>query len=363
MEQTYYIGIDLDDTCAVVSYYLKGMKEPETLSPVAGSEKYQIPVEGSLRTKENLVAIFKKLLLMASRLGNPALPDCLAVTIGNLDPETAHLIGQAVAELGLPKEDLLLFDRRECFYYYVYSQKEELFLHDVMLFDYREEMVRSCFMHRNMRTVPQTIEITGQAYQMEGEPSDAMFAAFAKSFLDGKICSSVFLTGDGFEGEWMKQSLVVLCRGRKAFIGKNLYAKGACYGAIVRRGQVSWPYLYLGENEMKINVGIRARVHGEMGYDTLIEGGESRYEASGECEAVLKHTDEIEVWIQHLTSGKEKHETLKLTDLSGGAEAVTRIRIEARPRTDCEVELTVRDLGFGEIRKSHDQTWSYTVSI
>lgn len=117
MEQTYYIGIDLDDTCAVVSYYLKGMKEPETLSPVAGSEKYQIPVDGSMHTKENLTAIFKKLLLMASRLGNPTLPDCLAVTIGQLDPKTAHLIAEAVAELGLPKENLLLFDRRECFYY------------------------------------------------------------------------------------------------------------------------------------------------------------------------------------------------------------------------------------------------------
>lgn len=363
MEQTYYIGIDLDDTCAVVSYYLKGMKEPETLSPVAGSEKYQIPVDGSMRTKENLTAIFKKLLLMASRLGNPTLPDCLAVTIGQLDPKTAHLIGQAVAEIGLPKENLLLFDRRECFYYYVYSQKEELFLHDVMLFDYRDEVVRSCFMHRNTRTVPQTIEITGQEYQMEGEPSDTAFAAFAKSSLDGKICSSVFLSGDGFEGEWMKQSLVVLCRGRKAFIGKNLYAKGACYGAIVRRGKTPWPYLYLGENEMKINVGIRARVHGEIVYYTLIEGGESRYEARGECEAVLKHTDEIEVWCQHLTSGKEKREPLKLTNLPGGTDAVTRIRIEAKPLTDCEVELTVRDLGFGEIRKSHDQTWTYTVSV
>ena len=43
-EQCYYIGIDMDDRNAVISYYKAGMREPETLSTIAGSEIYQIPV-------------------------------------------------------------------------------------------------------------------------------------------------------------------------------------------------------------------------------------------------------------------------------------------------------------------------------
>ena len=31
-EQCYYIGIDMDDRNAVISYYKAGMREPETLS-------------------------------------------------------------------------------------------------------------------------------------------------------------------------------------------------------------------------------------------------------------------------------------------------------------------------------------------
>ena len=44
MENRFYLGIDLDDENAVVSYYELNMKEPETLSMVAGSEVFQIPV-------------------------------------------------------------------------------------------------------------------------------------------------------------------------------------------------------------------------------------------------------------------------------------------------------------------------------
>ena len=37
------IGIDLNDRYAMISYYQLNMKEPETVSPIAGSEVYQIP--------------------------------------------------------------------------------------------------------------------------------------------------------------------------------------------------------------------------------------------------------------------------------------------------------------------------------
>ena len=125
-EQCYYIGIDMDDDNAVISYYKSGMREPETLSMIAGSEIYQIPValvkkrgigqwfigeeakkmallqneevidhllsgaiekkqvtiENAVFEKEDLFVLYiKKLILFASRLGNPGLPDCLVVTV------------------------------------------------------------------------------------------------------------------------------------------------------------------------------------------------------------------------------------------------------------------------------------------
>ena len=39
-----YVGIDLNDKYAMISYYMEGMSEPGTFSMVTGNEVYQIPV-------------------------------------------------------------------------------------------------------------------------------------------------------------------------------------------------------------------------------------------------------------------------------------------------------------------------------
>ena len=41
---SYYIGIDLNDSYAMVSYFQQNMKEPETVSTVASSKEFQIPL-------------------------------------------------------------------------------------------------------------------------------------------------------------------------------------------------------------------------------------------------------------------------------------------------------------------------------
>ena len=44
--------------------------------------------------------------------------------------------------------------------------------------------------------------------------------------------SSLFLVGEGFDREWAKASIPVLCRNHcHVFYGNNLFAKGACYAA------------------------------------------------------------------------------------------------------------------------------------
>ena len=46
-------------------------------------------------------------------------------------------------------------DAKESFYYFVYNQKQEIWLHDFFLFDCRGDGVRCCATVRDTRTVPQ----------------------------------------------------------------------------------------------------------------------------------------------------------------------------------------------------------------
>ena len=247
-EQCYYIGIDMDDRNAVISYYKAGMREPETLSTIAGSEIYQIPValikkrgigqwfigeeakkmaliqnedvighlldnalakkqvtvENIVYEAEELFALYiKKLLLLASRLGNPGLPDCLVITVEALSRELTELFGKVAEDLGLGRSQLILQDRKESFYYFVYNQKQELWLHDIFLFDCRGDEVRCCATVRDTRTVPQMVTITEEVHALDGTHKDESFYKILLDSFHGHICSSVYLVGDGFDGDWM----------------------------------------------------------------------------------------------------------------------------------------------------------------
>ena len=96
-----------------------------------------------------------------------------------------------------------------------------------------------------------------------------------------RIVSSVYLVGDGFDGDWMKNSVKIMCSGRRAFIGKNLFCKGACYAAAIRDRQNLWPYIYMGENEMKFNLSLKVKEKGNVAFYNLISAGKNWFEAKG----------------------------------------------------------------------------------
>lgn len=194
---------------------------------------------------------------------------------------------------------------------------------------------------------------------MNADSRDENFLGILKDCFRGHIVSSVYLTGDGFDGDWMKQSVAFLCQGRRAFVGKNLYSKGACYAALCSEQQENWDYVYLGDNEMKVNVSLKVRNMGKAEFYTLISAGDNWYETQGMCEVILAGTPEIDFWLQPPGSREAKVEKLKLLDLPERPDKATRLRITAKPVSDTKVWIQIRDLGFGELFKSSDKVWDY----
>lgn len=161
----------------------------------------------------------------------------------------------------------------------------------------------------------------------------------------------------------MKQSVAFLCQGRRAFVGKNLYSKGACYAALCSEQQENWDYVYLGDNEMKVNVSLKVRNMGKAEFYTLISAGDNWYETQGMCEVILAGTPEIDFWLQPPGSREAKVEKLKLLDLPERPDKATRLRITAKPVSDTKVWIQIRDLGFGELFKSSDKVWDYRMEF
>ena len=173
----------------------------------------------------------------------------------------------------------------------------------------------------------------------------------------------MYLLGDGFDGEWMKNSLNYLCKGRRAFLGKNLFSKGACYAAFAREEKEDWPFIYMGENEMKFNLSLKVKDHGKMAFYNLISAGRNWFETKGQCELILSETSEIDFWKQLPNSREAKIETIELTDLPKRPKRTTRVRVTAKPVSDDRIEIEIKDLGFGDFFRGTDKVWKYTMSM
>jgi hypothetical protein len=274
-----------------------------------------------------------------------------------------ELMNHVIQKLGIDSQRLTLIDRNECFYYYALSGKPELFLYNVALFDYTGTNVISCVMNRNQSTRHQLITLDVESHGDIAEDKDAMFDEIIADTFGSKLFSSVYLVGDGFDGDWMKASLTRLCKGRKVFLGKNLYSKGACYAGYIKDGKRDWPFIFIGDNDLKLNLSIKILENNVMKFVTLIDAGESWYDSKGECEVILDGEPEIEFYIQRPESREAHTEVLELTDLPKRENRTTRLRIEARPISDIAVSISITDLGFGEITPSSGKTWVHTISL
>ena len=403
-----YIGIDLSDKCAMVSFYQEHMQEPETASAIAGSENFYIPtllakrkglgqwyygddarkmakttevicIDALLRRAVNnetiriedesyesweLLGLFlKKVMELPMKLGNVTSCDRLILTVERLSRENMEVFWKIAPKLGLRPDQFMVIDHKESFYYFALSQTEDLWIHDVYMFENDGENLHYYGLKRNMRTTPQVVSIKESVRMPLEMDKDEEFLRMLQKAFENQIVSSVYLVGEGFQGNWMKNSLTYLCRGRRVFVGNNLFSKGACYAGYVRDHEERWRCIYMGENEMKFNLSIKTKDKGNLSFHTLITAGKNWFETKGQCEIILSGTPEIDFWKQLPNSREAVIETLELTDLPQRPDRTTRLRITVTPVADDKVEVEIKDLGFGEIFRATDKVWKCTMTM
>ncbi|SFI00422.1 hypothetical protein SAMN04487830_11733 [Pseudobutyrivibrio sp. OR37] len=406
--QGAYVGIDINSRNTVLSIYKSNMDEPTTVSTVLGEENYSIPTvlakrngmgqwffgeEAILKSrvkeavmvedlfnlalrgqqvfldsetyqaKDLLVIYFNKLFSIPGPMAAMGEIEKLIICVEQVNLEVMELMNYVASMLKIDSKRIMLIDRNECFYYYALSGKPELFLYSVALFDYSGSNMVSVVMNRNQTTRPQLITLDVVNHGDINENKDEMFDEIIADTFGSKLFSSVYLVGDGFDGDWMKVSLSRLCKGRKVFLGKNLYSKGACYAGYVKDGKRDWPFIFIGDNDLKLNLSIKILENNVMKFFTLIDAGQSWYDAKGECEVILDGEPEIEFYLQRPESREVHTDLLELSDLPKRENRTTRLRIEARPVSDVAISIVITDLGFGEITPASGKSWTHTISL
>lgn len=415
------IGYDLEDDFSQISYAV-GDGEAQTLSLVAGTENYNIPtvlckregvnqwfygrealryaqekqgilvknllslavdgemvqIEGKSFDPVVLLTLFvKRSMGLLAQISASEKIDMIMFTCRELNHRTLEVLSQVAVGIKLKPEQVFFQSHTESFYNYMIHQPEELWTRQVLLCDYRENRVQVYCMECNQRTTPIVAYISSDTYPfLSFEPMpesetmrrekmerlDREFASLAEQICSGRMISSVYLIGENYTEEWMKDSLRILCKGRRVFQGNNLYSKGACYGMQERlsASEAGKSHVFLGNDKLKANVGMKILRRGEESYYALLDAGVNWFEAKQTMECYLQDGREIEFVITPLIGKNVRRAKIALDDLPG---RISRLRLQLYMKEENTMVVEIQDLGFGEIRPLTGHSWQEEISL
>lgn len=276
-----------------------------------------------------------------------------------------------IQSAGIPESVICVQDHLESFVHFVVHQEPELWNHAVVLFTLEQGVLKSYEMIMKRQTRPYLVQVyPGPLKVFDGNDGmDEAFAELAMNYFRKKLVSSVFLSGEEFEGNWMKRSLKVLCAGRRVFQGKNLFSKGACYAALEfakekrESGGGEVPFIYLGERNTKSFIGILTEAKIGRECREVMPAGLFWRTCRVVCEVMADDTEEIGLVVQSAYTGESRQEVIPIPGLPRRPKRTTRLKITFTCKNVGCCHVLVEDIGFGEFFAPSGLSWEKDIPI
>ncbi len=405
------IGIDFGKIESQLCYYDRKAKEPVSLSMKVGTSQYEFPTcicrsmeqdvwyfgrEAAYYAEEQggvliedlydicrgskavqvgpeekepweLMGIFLTRVLKALGTVEPVKhTKCLVITVERLTGNMVENLQKACEKIGFSRENYMLQDYSESFYYYTLCQKQEYWSRSVGWYAFDQDYIRfrRLSMTNNTKPVLVTLEKPVCAtLSAETAKRDMEFYRFIQDTLGTTMYSSILLTGNGFHQEWAVKSVGLLCKHqRKVFYGNNLFAKGACYTAKERLEDKNLRrYLYLSDALVKYNIGMEMMIMGSPAYYPIIQAGKNWYECRTVFELILDDTDQLTFFISPMQSNDKQKVSMSLPGLPPRPNRTTRLQVCLECQSETVCKITVKDMGFGEMYPSSKKMWTETI--
>jgi hypothetical protein len=297
----------------------------------------------------------------------------LVVTVRNTQPVLVDVIYEALSLLGIEKDRALVLSHAGSYLYYALNQDRSLWQNDVGLFDFSEEGLQFYQIRMNRRTKPMiaglvktdyTDTLSYELLKVMGSSASYTFENIANTVLFKQIISTLYFTGNGFEGGWADDIIKSLCVGRRVFMGQNLFTKGACYAAKELSGDKKLNDIILMNDDM-ITSSILLRVYVDTKYQEvpLTGAGETWYEVNKSIEVIPDGEIELEVIIKKIMSGEIVREKVLLNQLPERPNRMTRLEINLTCKDKSAGIITIKDLGFGEIYPETEWMMEFMIEI
>ncbi len=383
-----FVGYDLGERYTQISYCLFGESDVETVAPVVGTKQYNIPfmlckrkgtnqwlygkeavksageetmcpvddilnlakkgteieLDGETYDPVALLTLFvRKSLGLMSFIVPVEHIGALLFTVDRMDDRMVDILLQVAANLQVKTEHIYFQNHTESLYSFMLYQPSELWAYQVVVCEHDGRYLKE------------------DAFRV----ADERFLGILERLCEGRIVSSAYLLGDGFREEWHKKSLQFLCRNRRVFQGNNLYSRGAVYSLLEKfdASEAGKTHIFLGEDKLKANIGMRVLRQGKESYYALLDAGENWYELHKSCEIFLGREKEVSFVITPLNGKNVETKTIPLAGARETGAPFTRYALDVAMASADTVQVSVTDLGLGEFFPASGQKWEESFQI
>lgn len=287
----------------------------------------------------------------------------ICVTIPDYRYDEISAVKDTIVKWGAADGRWKVLSRVESFAYYAYRQKSELHSAGVALLDYTSEGIRCDYLavrkNDNVNYLLQEhtgytsdilkeAAVSGELTQAENE-----LCTFAEEYFSKRHVSAAYLTGTGFDVEKLPERFArLMVTRRKAFVGQNLFAKGACFAAMeILKPEVFKNVVMLLDNHVKCGIEIDISSYGKPMRFRMVRPGTDWYSARRTVECIL---DDIRSITFKIITPENKYydEVVDISEIPFREGKTTRISMSVSFTDADTCNITITDLGFGDFVKS-----------
>lgn len=288
----------------------------------------------------------------------------LVISVEEANDTLNQCIYTALEALGIGRDRVVVKSHAVAAMYYTLNQNKDLWMNDVGVFHYNGRELFFYHIGINRRTKPCAVTVTKEDFTNSFGELDTseetkstehkaqlayLFHRIAKTTLSKHVISTLFITGKGFEDDWIDQTLQELCLGRRIFKGQNLYTKGACYLARELKGEKKLEeYILLSEEMLHSTVWLSAYVDAKMQEVVLAQIGTPWYEVENHIDLIMDGKPEVAIHCKSLFGRETNTYKLVMDNLPERPNKMTRVSLSIRCKDQEYLEAELQDLGFGD---------------
>lgn len=408
---SFAMGVDINSRYSQLSVYTENDKNPVPVSAVAGQDFYEVPTVVALIEEQNrwcygyeayslgmagaavlvddlldravageivsikgedypvvdLLELFiKKLLGMANMIAPYHLADVIVFSAELLNLESIALLNSIIKKLSIDTDKTYLMSHSECVHHYMIHQNRELWSQEVLIIDYSGKELLGKVYRVDRNTKPIMCSTLEFSYPIESIDTDEAFLEVVEELTKDRIISAVYLIGDSVLEDKCPKSIAKLCSKRRTFMGRNLYTRGACYASKeqAQNSDYSNAFIFLGKEKLKYNIGVITKDEdGLEEISELLEAGINWYDVDISLRFYLDESREVRLVMIPIDGSDERIVIIRLNEFPKRPPHASAIMLKLVMHKSDVLEVSVADLGFGEIFPSSEMVVEETIDM